>query len=213
MAGRRLTPGVREGTAASVQSARRGRRTGLERAGVVTSVDALNRVAMVVADATSDEVGAEIACPTTIFAGDRVMLRFEQPHGLKVVGRLGGDFDPWHILDEQDEPSFNGVWGHRTTAPAADYPGTAAPGLVRFRAVGLFTVLAGHAERASGSVQTMFRLPPDYCPENDLVMQASNFLTASTGLVIRRDGDLESPSSGDIVLDGIMFPRYRNELG
>lgn len=200
---------TRDATGAAVREAR-DRGEGRRRAAVVLEVDALGTTALVMPDGPDDGSavmgphGAEVVCPTALSPGDRVLVEYVPPHGCQVVGRRGGDVDPWHRVGDPGEPDWNGVWQHHSTAGD---PGTGAPGYVRFRSVGILTVLAGLAERPSGSVMTMFRLPPQYAPENDIVVQASNILTGATGLVIRQDGDLESPSAGELYLDGIAFPR------
>lgn len=202
-----LTPAQREMVNASVQA---GRDAALEQTptlkpGVVMAVDPTNTVADVTADGPDTTTfPADVVCSTVLHPGDRVMLLFVPPHGCMVLGRRSGDWDDWHIVGTEGEPTFFTGWAH---AAGTNPPGQDTPAQVMFTRRGDRTELRGRAS-STGSSLPVFALPEGYRPENDLLVPALTTLGAHTILAIdKAAGHVAVASAGidEIIFDGISY--------
>lgn len=206
---------IQDAIQSAVQEAQRRNLLPLTRPAVVTDIDPTNSVAEILIDGDDDVSGAAVVAPFGLIAGDRVMVLFSQPHGALIIGRRSGDFDPWHTVGADEEPPFGTNW--------AAAPGTGAQweagldAIPAFRRKGRVVELRGRAQRPSvASGTTIFTLPQDYWPQNDLTFIQTFGSTNTFGFVAVRNtnGNVDAvngPSSsvdgpgGFVCLDGIMF--------
>lgn len=175
----------------------------LTRPAIVASVDPTNVVAMVQLDGPNQEAfGAMVAAPITVFPGDRVLVLFVPPHGCYVIGVRGGDNGDWRTVGEIDAP-FGTGWEAASGTTLVNFSG---PGVPMFTRRSALVELRGRAERTSGSGTTVFTLPQDCWPGNDLITSALTSLGAHTPLSIGGDG-VVSVASGVtlVIMDGITF--------
>jgi hypothetical protein len=177
------------------------------RPGVVLEVDPTNTIAIVQADGPEGDVsgghGAAIVAPVTLRIGDRVMLLFTgtSPKCF-VIGRLSGDWDPWHIVDNEGEPQFMNGWGN---SAGTTFPGQNGRAQVMFTMRSGRVELRGQCERASGGAD-IFTLPEYAWPENDLLLSAQGALGAHINVTIESTTGVIAVSSGNVVVfDGISF--------
>lgn len=173
-------------------------------AGIVSSVDQLNTVAMVQADGPNDPHGAYIVAPTTIMPGDRVLLLYTAaPPACYVVGRQSGDMDEWHIVGTSGEPQFVTGWGHSAGTVAPSQNGNAQ---IMFTRRGGRVELRGRATRTSGASANVFALPEAYWPDNDLLLPGQGALGAHLSVGIEMTTGMVSVSAGsELVLDGLSY--------
>jgi hypothetical protein len=176
---------------------------------VVASVDTESTLPQVVCDGPDERPFGAQLLSGAVFPGDRVEIMFLDPHGAFIVGRRGGDYDPWHVIGSEEEPQFEdpgggGQWIHNTGTVGLGQDG---PPQVMFRRLYRLVELRGIAGRTAGAGINIFFLPPDYRPENDL----SYFQPygVATGIVtVYRSGLVEATSGNPgngVNLAGILF--------
>jgi hypothetical protein len=155
--------------------------------------------------------GAQIAYPTSLRPGDRVLVMFVPPMGAFIIGRLGGDYEDWLIVGFEQNPPFASGW---SSAPGTGIVGTDDFAVPMFRRVGRFVELRGRAQRTTdaGALATIFTLPSDYRPANKMSFPAlSGPIVSPNGVVVEFTGDVQAIASGYdapdgyITLDGIIF--------
>jgi len=185
---------LQEAVNAAVREAGNRHQVPLTRPAVVTSVDPVNSVAEILVDGDDDISGAKIVAPTGLFPDDRVMVLFVQPHGALVIGRLGGDFDDWHVIGNEDDPPFGTNWAAAPGTGDLWEPTTFA--FPSFRRKGRTIELRGRAHRPSVAANNVvYTLPQNYRPQNDLTFLqifGRNALAADYGfVVVRAAGNVE----------------------
>lgn len=215
---------LRESTSFGVKDGREGRsRLPLWKPATVVRVGLTETIAEVSIDDDPDitgggddvefggVLGAQIIYPTSLRAGDRVMVVFQPPHGALVVGRFGGDFEDWRVIGDEGNPSFNTGWANTAST---DTLFTDSSSVGQFRRLGRYVELRGRVQRVSGASDLIFTLPDDYWPSNRLflpVITGVGTFTFST-LTITLAGqvqalagaDVDEPG-GSIFFDGIMY--------
>lgn len=180
----------------------------LFRPATVQSMDPLGVNATVALDGddTNTPVGVQIVYPTGVIPGDRVLVVFVEPHAAFLIGRRGGDFDSWHFINPSGTSffdTFNAGWEN---AAGTNWPNTDDQSFVCYRRHGRLVELRGWASRVSGSSTFMFRIPPDYTPENDLILSGNNGLGGHCPIQVLRNGDVNAPdNSSSVILDGVFY--------
>jgi hypothetical protein len=174
------------------------------RAAIVLDIDPTNAQANIAVDGPDGSaIPAQVVGPTRYYPGDRVMVLFPHPRGALIIGRFAGDWDGWHVVGGDGEPAFSTGWGAAAGTVALGANGPAVP---MFTKRGDRVELRGQAERSSGSIQTIWRLPEGYRPENDLLIQAGTTLGAVQVLSIGNTGNVAVPVGSTFgVLDGVSF--------
>lgn len=200
---------------AAVRESERRHKLPLTRPGTILAIDPTNSLAEVVIDGDEDATGAQVVAPLGFFPGDRVIVLFTQPHGALVIGRKDGNFDDWHVIGQEDQPPFGTNWAAAPGTGALNEAGVDA--VPAFRRRGRVIELRGRAQRPSvASGITIFTLPQNYWPQNDLTFIQTFGSTNTFGFVAVRNttGNVDAvngPSSsvdgpgGFVCLDGIMF--------
>lgn len=208
-----IDPVMREAIAAAVQAALAKTATPVFKPAVVVDIDVSGVIAEVQCDGPEEPVFGAQLLNTAVFPGDRVEVMFVPPSGAFVIGRRGGDFDPWHMVGQSDEPPFLNLWDNVT---GTQFPGNDAPALAMFRRMGRIVELRGNVEydegnsnpAAGSALRNVFSLPPDYRPENDLrfvVVQQTGLGPTTTVVSVSRDGLVNVEVERSAFLDGIMF--------
>lgn len=195
----------REMVAAAAQAGRRGAEDDAPyfRPGIVIASDPANTAAQVAADGSDGTpFPARIASPVTLFPGDRVLLMFVRPTAVYVMGRLTGDMGDWREVGDIDSSFATGWQADSGTTP----PGFGGPATPMFTRRSGLIELRGRAVRVSGSSTTVFTLPEDCWPGNDLLVPALTTLGAHTPLTITNLG-VVSVASGvtEIIMDGVSY--------
>lgn len=200
-----MTPTEREATMAAAQAGAQATRTMDTRRATVISVDPTNRVAVVQAvGPDGGPFGALVAAPVTLWPGDVVQVLFVQPHGALILGRMHGDWDAWHTVGQDGEPPFGTGWGAEGTTTVPGYDGPPVPAFTHRSGR---VELRGWAERSSGTNDTVFQLPEQYRPENDLLIPALGAVGAHTVVTVdRSSGSVVSAAGVNLlILDGVSF--------
>ncbi len=180
------------------------------RPGVVMAIDPTNTTALVQADGPttvdgsgedSGPHGAAVVAPVTLRIGDRVMLLYTGAVCF-VIGRRQGDWERWHVIGDDGEPTFNNAWGHA----AGTFPlGQNGPAQAAFTMRSGRVELRGRAERSTGGAG-IYNLPEYAWPENDLLLAAEGALGAFINISVDSVTGLISVGSGNfVVFDGISF--------
>jgi hypothetical protein len=158
----------------------------------------------------------QILIGSGIMAGDRVMVLYAPPSGAYVIGRYAGDFNPWTNIGFGVEIPFVSPWQPAAGVGLPGEPNTfQTPGV---RRIGRMVELRGHAARNGGvapNPDTIFVLPPNFRPQNDLLIPAvcgpiavpSFAIVQGTGEVqaLITTGSTEISAGGYFSLDGIVF--------
>jgi hypothetical protein len=189
-----LDPVTQAAIDASVQEALRKAPRPIFRPAVVMDVDLESSLPLVVCDGPDEQIFGAQLLSGAVFPGDRVEIMFLEPHGAFIVGRRGGDFDPWHIVGAEGEPQFATGWTN--TSPGTGPDGTDNHSVTKFRRLYRMVELRGLPGRASGSGTLIFQLPPDYTPENNLSFVVPHQLGTAL-LEVRGYG---SPNPGGIIM-------------
>jgi hypothetical protein len=207
-----IDPVMREAIAAAVQAALAKQSAPVFKPAVVVNIDVAGVIAEVQCDGPDEPIFGAQLLNTAAFPGDRVEIMFVPPSGAFVIGRRGGDFDPWHMVGHPNEPAFLNAW--RNIA-GAQFPGNDDYAVAMFRRVGRIVELRGQVEfNDNGDVdpgptqRDVFSLPPDYRPENDLrfLVVVTTGLGPTTGAVdVFRNGLINVPVGAAAHLDGIMY--------
>jgi hypothetical protein len=200
-----VDPVLREAIAAAVQAALAKSEAPTFKPAVVINVDVSGVIAEVQCDGPEEPIFGAQLLNTAVFPGDRVEIMFAPPAGAFVIGRRGGDFDPWHFVGHAGEPSFTTGWRNDSLA---EFPGNDDFALVSFRRMGRIVELRGRAERFSGAATNIFSLPPDYRPENDLnfmIIGVNGLLPEPALVTVFRSGLIQNTSHSVLHLDGIMY--------
>lgn len=171
--------------------------------GVVLAVDPTNTVATVQADGPNEPHGAAVVCPVTLRPGDRVMLRYSgNKPGCMVIGRRSGDWDDWHVVDDDGEPPFLNNWAN---VAGTTFPGQNGPAQTMFTMRSGRVELRGQCERVGGSAG-IFELPEAYWPDNDLLLAAQGLLGSHISIGIEMSTGLVSVAAGNLVVfDGVTY--------
>jgi hypothetical protein len=138
---------------------------------VVASVDTESTLPQVICDGPEERPFGAQLLSGAVFPGDRVEIMFLDPHGAFIVGRRGGDYDPWHQVGLEEEPPFATGW---TNASGSGGEGTDNHAVTKFRRLYRMVELRGLPGRASGGGTLIFTLPPDYRPPNNLSFVTTN---------------------------------------
>lgn len=207
-----IDPVMREAIAAAVQSAIAKMAIPVFKPAVVVDIDVQGVIAEVQCDGPDEPVFGAQLLNTSVFPGDRVEIMFVPPSGAFVIGRRGGDFDPWHFVGHAGEPQFLPGW--RNVA-GTNFPGNDTPAAASFRRTGRLCELRGWIEfnlagdtSPTGSQINAFSVPPDYRPENDLrfiVVQQTGLGPTTTAVTVERSGLVIVEVGGNAVLDGILY--------
>jgi hypothetical protein len=208
-----VDPVLREAIAAAVQAALAKSEAPTFKPAVVVNVDVSGVIAEVQCDGPEEPIFGAQLLNTAAFPGDRVEIMFAPPAGAFVIGRRGGDFDPWHLVGDAGEPEFLNLWGN---VPGTQFPGNDDPAVAMFRRIGRIVELRGSVEYdegdsnpAAGSpLRNVFSVPPDYRPENDLrfvVVQQTGLGPTTTVVAVFRNGLVNIEVERSAFLDGIMY--------
>ncbi len=178
------------------------------RPATVVSMDPTGATATVALDGddSNTPVGVQILYPTGIVPNDRVMIVFVEPHAAFLVGRRGGDFDSWHFVNPAGTSffdTFNTGWQNAT---GTNWPGNDDPSFTCYRRHGRMIELRGMAERVSGASTLIYKLPPDYAPENQVTIAGNNGLGGHCPIQINTLGEVYAPdASSTVCMDGVMY--------
>ena len=117
-----------------------------------------------------DSAGGVTSCstwyPSSVRAGDRVMVMFYPPSGAAVVARLAGGYEEWNFVGEEDQPIFEPSWEQGS---GNGIPFTDDHAYVSFRRIGRIVELRGSITRAVAGDSVAFYLPDGYRPMNRVV--------------------------------------------
>jgi hypothetical protein len=177
------------------------------RPGIVLAVDPTNTIAIVQADGPEGDTtgghGASIVAPVTLKIGDRVQLLYDgSSPKCMVIGRLSGDWDPWHLVGAEGEPQFLNAWGN---SAGTTFPGQNGRGQTMFTMRSGRVELRGQCERSTGNAE-IYTLPEYAWPENDLLLGAQGALGAHINITIEMTTGVIAASSGNVVVfDGISY--------